>query len=92
MNNLKHCVGGGPAYPTELTTTYTPTDKSGLGGQVMHTKSRHPGMTLLGYFAGQVATGDHANSDVARTPEGYVEYAYDQAQLMLAEGEKRCRP
>lgn len=49
----------------------------------------NPGMTLRDYFAGQWLAGMGADSEMILKPEGYAKWAYDIADAMLAERDKR---
>jgi hypothetical protein len=49
------------------------------------TATYEPGMTLRDWFAGQALAGLLADSDMASTPTGFAEGAYQYADAMLAE-------
>lgn len=59
---------------------------NGERAAVMHNQ----GMTLLDYFAGQALAGMLADPDVNGPPGAVAIIAYNFAEAMLGEREKRC--
>ena len=72
---------GGPAYPT-VPKNHGYEDSYGTGSGA--------GMTMLDYFAGHALAGLLSDETIERvTPEGYAKSAYDYAQAMIEERNKR---
>jgi hypothetical protein len=74
---------GGPAFPT------TWWDRDSVGETVP--RESFPGMSLLDYFAGQVMNGMWSNDFGVGTLQEAAARAYDQAEAMLAERERRMK-